>query len=160
MAKEGGSRYAEILKSAIWILVFLIVLVVIYWSLLYTRTCENQECFNTYLLECKKAEWINDAEEATWLYTIKGISEKTCEVEVKLLVIKSGKMDMKEAEGKMMNCKIPEGVVTNPSQNLEYCSGLLKEEFQELIIKRMHSYILENLGEISEELTKPIQNSS
>jgi len=156
MAKEGGGKYIGIFKSAIWILIFLIVLVVIYWSLLYTRTCENQGCFNNYLGECNRAKWINDAEEAAWLYTIKGKSEKSCEVEVKLLIIKSGKMDMKEAEGKSMNCNIPTGVIMNPSQNLEYCSGLLKEEFQDLIIKRMHSYILENLGKINEEITKAI----
>ena len=40
----------------------------------------------------------------------------------------------------------------NPVENLGLCHGLLKEGLQDLIIKKMHTYIIENMGKINEEL--------
>lgn len=145
-------------KTVLWaiagVIIFLIVLLVMFYLLLYTEKCLDSDCFNKNLVKCRRASWINDAKEATWLYTIKGKSEGSCEVEVKLNIIKEGKSDIAEAEGKTMACHIPLNTMTTPGKDLEQCTGQLKEDLQELIIKRMHSYILENLGEISEELTK------
>lgn len=156
MKKGAYRRDVEILKFVIAVVIFLSASAIVYYLLLYTKTCQDQECFSKGIVECKRAEWINDAEEAIWLYTIKGKSEKQCEVEVKLLTVKKGKSDMGEAEGKSMLCSLPLHIMTSPGGDLEKCTGPLKEDLQALVIKRMHSYILENLGEISEEMTKPI----
>jgi len=59
-------------------------------------------------------------------------------------------------EGKEMVCYLPLGTITSPQGNLANCHGLLKEEMQSLIINRLHNYIVNNLGQISEELTKAI----
>lgn len=154
--KERGFNRKTILKLLVVFAVVLAVLLVLYYFFLFTERCENQSCFNNYLVQCKRISWINDAEEATWLYTIKGKSGRTCEVEIKLLVIKKGKLDIGAAEGKSMVCSLPLDVMANPGSDLALCTGPLKEELQDLIIKKMHSYILENLGEISEELVRPI----
>lgn len=154
--KEGYHKDKEILKFIIIVFIFLVILTLVYYFLFYTRVCKDKECFANSLVKCDKASWINDAEEATWLYTIKGISDSSCEVEVKLLIIKKGKIEMEKAQGKSMSCYIPLNTFVSPEQDLGRCSGVLKEEMQDLLIKRLHSYILENLGKVSEELTKPL----
>jgi hypothetical protein len=156
MKKGVYRRDVEILKFVIAVVIFLIVFAIVYYLFFYTKTCQDQECFSRGIVECERVEWINDAEEAIWFYNIKGQSEKQCEVEVKLLTVKKGKVDMGEAEGKSMLCYLSLNTMTSPGEDLEKCTGPLKEELQSLIIKRMHSYVLENLGEISEEMTKPI----
>lgn len=154
--KEGDYRNKEILKFIVVVFIFLLILTFVYYFFFYRRVCKDKQCFANSLVECNKAMWINDAEEATWLYTIKGASENNCEVEVKLLIIKKGKVEMEKAQGKSMTCSLPLNTFISPEQDLGRCSGLLKEELQDLLIRRLNSYILENLGQVSEELTKPI----
>ncbi len=154
--EERYYRDQEILKFIIIIFVFLAVLTFVYFILFYTRECENRDCFSNALLKCNKAVWVNDVEEATWAYTIKGISEESCEVEVKLLVVKKGGVEMESVQGESMTCYIPLNTFISPEQDLGRCNGVLKEKLQEMLIKRLHSYILENLGEIGEELTKVV----
>ena len=55
-----------------------------------------------------------------------------------------------------MVCQTPLGSAVSPEQNLKNCNGKLKEDLQEIVIQRMHSYILKNVGEVSEELVKPL----
>lgn len=154
--KESYYRNKEILKFIIIVFIFLVILTFVYYFFFYRKICQNKDCFANSLVKCNKAVWINDAEEATWLYTIKGASEKDCEVEVKLLIVKKGKVEMEKAQGKSMTCYLPLNTFMSPEQDLGKCSGLLKEELQDLLIKRLNSYIIENLGQVSEELTKPI----
>ena len=156
MKKGVYRRNAEILKFVIAVVILLSVSAIVYYFFFYTKTCQDQECFSKSIVECKRVEWINDAEEAIWFYSIEGKSENKCEVEVKLLTVKKGKSDMGEAEGKSMLCYLPLNTMTSPGGDLEKCTGPLKEDLQSLIITRMHSYILENLGEISEEFVSPL----
>lgn len=153
---KGYHKGEEILKFSIIVVLFLIVLLSVYYFFLYTKTCQAEECFYKALVSCKKAKWINDAEEGTWLYIIKGASGQNCRVEVKLLLAKEGILDIGKIEGKNMDCYLPPEIVAGPEQDLARCTGPLKEGLQNLVIKRMHSYILENLGEISEEMIKPL----
>ncbi len=153
--KRGYDTKTEVLKFIIIVAIFLAVITAVYYAFFYSVTCLNQECFMEKLASCRRANWVNEAEEASWSYSIEGKSEK-CEVEVKLLVIKKGEIDMGDIEGKSMTCYLPVGLITSPEQNLEDCKGELKENLQDLIIKRMHSYILKNVGEISGELVTPL----
>jgi len=157
MEKDGAyRRRREILKFVVVAAVFFGVLLMGYLFVIYAEKCETKECFYSHLAYCKSASWNNDAPEATWGYAIKGEAEGKCEVEAKLLLLKKGKVEIERLEGKSMKCLLPLGVTALPGENLEYCTGQLKEEMQDLIIKRMHSYILENLGKINEEVTKPL----
>ena len=61
---------------------------------------------------------------------------------------------MANLEGKDMDCFLKLGLVISPEKSLKDCHGLLKEDIQEMIIQRMHSQIVENLGKINEETTK------
>ena len=158
MKKERGySGYIEIFKFALIAIIFIFAILIVYYLSLYTEKCwKDPECFNQHLTRCKRAVYVNDAEEAIWLYEIKGETKNGCRVETTLKSIKIGEADMADAEGKTMTCYLPYGVVAVPGDDLEYCTGPLKEELQEIIIKKVYEHILENLGEIKEELTKAI----
>jgi len=156
MFKEEYPRRGWILKLLICVVVLLLVALILYYLFLYSRKCSDEACFNKNLVECRRAVWINDAEEATWLYAVRKKIKDGCEVKIQLRTIKQGPVDIGKTEGKSMKCYSPLGVMTSPGQDLTKCTGPLKEAFQDLIIKKMHAYILQNLGEINEELTKPI----
>jgi len=63
---------------------------------------------------------------------------------------------MSVLEGKDMLCYLPLGSISAPQENLARCHGSLKEEMQAIIIKRLHNYIVDNLGEIGEELERAL----
>lgn len=150
-------KLAEILLVFLIVTVFLLLVYFVVYEdifLIFTRDCLDEECFRQNLAKCRRAQYLNDEKEAAWLYTIKGREEGRCEVEVELLSIKEGEIGLRSAEGKAMTCYLPSDAVTTPGEDLSLCTGVLKEEMQDLIIKRMHSYILENLGQINEELNK------
>jgi len=157
MKKEADYRRGlEIVKFAIVVIIFIVVVSLVYYLSVYKVRCGDKTCFNDHLVKCKKARWINNAEDAIWSYEIKGRTKEGCEVDVRLKSVKEGKTDLTRAEGKEMTCFVPGNTIETPGSNLEVCTGRLKEEMQDLIIKRMHSYILENLGTISEEITSPL----
>ncbi len=160
MAKEGRKkRVVEIiLLFAIFAVFLLLIYFIIYEDifLVFTEECKDSDCFNKNLADCKRARFVNEETEATWIETIKGKEEGSCEVEVELASIKEGKMDLRILEGQEMLCYQPLNAVSVPGQDLTKCTGKLKEGMQDLIIKKMHAYILENLGQINEELTKAV----
>ena len=146
------NRKNEIIKLISIVLIFIVLSFLIYRFFFKIEKCSDEVCFSNALISCSRAQLINDDSESTWSYTILGKRSGKCQVEVKLLQIKRGKLDIEEAEGKTMTCSLPIRTITLPGENLELCSGELKESLQDLVIKKMHSYILENLGEINEEL--------
>jgi hypothetical protein len=79
--------------------------------------------------------------------------EVRCEVRVLAKEIKRGLKKTDVLEGKEMTCYLPLGIVTAPEGNPNICVGRLKEEMQWLIIQKLHEYIVQNLGEISGEVT-------
>ena len=50
-----------------------------------------------------------------------------------------------------MLCDYPISTNGFPEDDITKCSGPLREELQELIIQRMHNYLLKNIGEIRED---------
>jgi len=53
-----------------------------------------------------------------------------------------------------MLCIIPKEEISFPEKDISRCTGLLKEEMQDLIIQRMHNYLLKNVGQISQEFER------
>ena len=99
---------------------------------------------------CDKVSFVRDDLKASWYYEIVGDGGVGCNVEVMLLSINEGSVENRVFEGKSMVC----GFVWTggyPEDDLFSCSGVLREEMQEKIIQDMHSYLLENIGEIKEE---------
>ena len=88
-------------------------------------------------------------------YFVRGIRGDSCEVNVKLLQAILGACDSLRLEGEEMVCYLEKGVAVAPESDIGVCSGRLKEELQGLIIERMQSYLLENLGQLNYEAGLP-----
>jgi hypothetical protein len=145
-----------------WIVIILIVILLllaplVYFTYFYHKSCDNYECFRSYLAKCSKAQFLSDSAEATWFYKIEGKSSNgECNVYTELRQIKKTTIEYQSLENSAMNCYLPYGVVISPESDLGKCSGPLKEQMQEIIIQRLHSYILGNIGNITDELKKVI----
>jgi len=134
-----------------------VVILVIFFSLNYTRVCDNEKCFSDSLASCKRAEFLKESGDASWYYKINGLSAgDKCEVYVKLAQIKRGEIEILRLEGKDMTCFLPYSVVESPQSDVEQCHGELREEIQSILIQKMHSYLLENIGQVSNEFTTVI----
>ena len=149
------------MKKGIVLIILLVAVIIIaiaavYFTFFFTRECKDKGCFDSALGKCKRVWFLDDVQDATWVYTINGKSGNQCEVYVELKKLKQGKVELLSLEGEGMTCSLPLGSVSSPQGNLIRCHGLLKEEMQNVIITRLHNYILSNLGKLSEELEKPL----
>ncbi len=82
-------------------------------------------------------------------YTIVGSSNTGCEVDVQLLQGDLDNSDSAKLEKQKMVCILPKGVVMLPESDIGNCHGLLKEGLQDLIIKKLHTYLVQNIGKIN-----------
>jgi hypothetical protein len=55
-----------------------------------------------------------------------------------------------------MTCSYPLGIVDYPEKNLDLCTGKLKEGMQKVIIQKLYTHILNNLGKLDESLESAI----
>jgi hypothetical protein len=60
--------------------------------------------------------------------------------------------DSVRLEGQEMTCFLPKGVVMIPESDIGRCHGLLKEGLQDLVIEKLHAYLVQNLGQINLEM--------
>ncbi|MAG07756.1 hypothetical protein CMI46_02980 [Candidatus Pacearchaeota archaeon] len=143
-------------------IIFLVVVIVAvavasYFVFFQTPKCDDIDCWEFKLKECRKASYINEAVDVTWNYKIKGKADDSCLVEVEAVQIIRGLEKSRVLEGKSMDCNLRldengDTIIVNPEFNPNICHGRLKEEMQTLIIERLHRYIVENVGEIAEGL--------
>ncbi len=147
-------------RKIVGIIFFVIVVGLLSWfffSVNYTKVCEDDNCFNSALSICKRAEFLKDTTDARWYYKINGPAQnERCEVYVKLAQLRKGGIEIVRLEGKDMVCLTPYSVVESPQREIESCHGELREEISSLLIQKMHSYLLENLGQVSKEFTTVI----
>lgn len=132
------------------------LLVAVYFTFFFSYTCEDLSCFQAHQEKCSKTKFIRESESITWSYKIKGDDGGLCGIDAEILQVKKGDIDKIRLEGKSMMCYLPLGSTSLPELDLSRCNGILKEELQNIIIKNLHTYIVENIGEITEELNKPI----
>jgi len=134
------------------VVLVLALAVAIYFTWFFSYSCDDLACYREHQEKCLKTKFLNDANDVTWLYYIQGKSKGKCEIKVTALQIKEGATDKIVLQGKSMLCVLGMGDKTNPESDISRCSGELKEELQNLIIQNLHRYIIENLGEIGDEL--------
>ena len=147
-------------KGIMLIALLVIVLIGLVASSLYLYSsmiqCNDELCFTNSLAKCSKTSYVKDDGTNIIQYNILGGTSSECNINVKMLNIKTGSAELTALEGEEMSCSMPKGLVTDPAKNLKYCHGILKEEIQNIIIQRMHAQIVQNLGKIGEETTKVI----
>ena len=136
----------------IMILIIVILVAAVYFTWFYWPRCDDIACYNSHQEKCGKAKFTKDNEEKTWEFRILGKEGDSCRVGVTLTKVKRGDVTLKALEGKQMICSVPLGSARSPELDLTKCSGELREDIQEQIIQKLHSYIIDNVGEIGEEL--------
>jgi len=149
------------MEKSDWIAIIAIVLVIligvaVYFTFFFSYTCDDLSCYQAHQRECAKTSFINDEKDITWEYFIKGKDSGRCVVNVKVLRVKKGDVSNEKLEGKNMDCYLPMESSSAPESDISRCHGVLKEEMQNIIIQKLHSYVLENIGQISSELEKAI----
>jgi hypothetical protein len=134
------------------VLIVLAVLVWVAWTVFFSySTCETWDCFNSKLEGCDKVKFIG-GEDMIFEYIIEGSSGEECEVGVQLLQGELNNQDSIKLEMHKMTCMLPEGVIMIPESNIGKCTGLLKEGLQDLVIKKLHAYLVQNLGKLNLEI--------
>jgi hypothetical protein len=139
-----------------WVILFFIIIILvlaIYFTWFYWPTCENNECYIAHQEKCGRVRYAYETEDKIWNFRTLGREDGNCEIEVILSKIKKGDVTLKSLEGKKMLCTLPLGTSESPEANLGRCTGRLKEEIQEQIIKRLHLYIVDNVNEVKEGLS-------
>lgn len=138
------------------LLVLIAVVASLYFTFAKPINCDTYQCFQDNMASCTKATYINEEPEASWRYTITGSENSECNIEVILLQAKKGDLELDLLRGYGMECKYPLGITTYPDSDLGACSGKLKEKLQDIVIKKLYSYIIDNLGELDESLERAI----
>lgn len=138
------------------ILILIVLSVAIYFSFFFAYSCDDLVCYQAHQKKCSPTKFVNDAEETTWKYHVKGKEDGRCEIKVTALQVKKGTIDKMQLEGKSMLCYLFIGDETNPESDISKCHGELKEELQDLIIQNLHKYIVDNLGNIGDALNETI----
>jgi hypothetical protein len=124
----------------------------LYFTFVFENKCSNYECFQENMALCKRISFVSERDSATWEYTVLGSRAGRCDVKAKLLQPKKGSLTLQDLEGEEMICSYPLGYTTYPGTDLNFCTGKLKEEIQEILIDRLHAHVLENLGKLEKEL--------
>jgi len=134
------------------ILLFIVLLVFsIYYLYFHSQPCRDLNCFYSAMESCKRVSWIREDNQASWAYKIIGNKAgDACSVEVRLLKMKQGSISNEGLQDKKMVCEVLKSNLKFPESDIFKCSGPLKEEMQNILIQRMHNYLLENLGEIEQ----------
>lgn len=136
------------------ILIVILLIIAIYFTFFYYYSCEDMACFKSHQEKCVKTKFVNNEEDIMWRYIIEGKEGNKCKINVDVLIVKEGSNDKQVLEGKSMDCFLPLGSIESPESDLGICTGGLKEEIQNIIIQKFHAYILDNIGQISQELEK------
>lgn len=162
MDKEGdiGSKSAKVApksyKKSIYIALIILILGVggyFAYSFFYTaKECGDYRCYTESLDNCRKVWFTRESDKYVWRYEILNSMDKfTCNVDVRLLKIKEGASRAEKLEGQNMVCQIKKTTTLLPEEDMLICTGPLRERLQEVIIDRMHNYLLENLEQVREE---------
>jgi len=138
-------------KRLIILVVFLSLIFGIWVVFFSYKECTNWNCFNERLEGCNKVKFIGE-KDMIFEYTVHGSSGSDCEVEMELLQGELDNQDSIKLEGQKMTCMLPKGVVMIPESDIGNCHGSLKEGLQDLIIKKLYTYLVQNIGKINLEV--------
>ncbi|MFH1238376.1 MAG: hypothetical protein ABIH79_00780 [archaeon] len=138
-----------------WSIIIIVLVITIWaiWKLFFSYPiCDNWNCFNTNLESCNRVKFIGESNGLVFEYIIRGSSENICNVNIELLQGELSNQDSIKLENQEMICSLPLGVAITPESNIGNCHGLLKEGLQDLIIKKLYTYLVQNLGRINLEV--------
>jgi hypothetical protein len=151
--RKVGFNFKELkYKKEILVVLAVIVGAIAIYQTFSPQGCGDFGCFSERMKTCSPTKYINEGEDASWLYQIQGIDGNNCAVRVTLLNAKEGDLGLRDFEGNAMTCFYEKGSVAYPERNMGSCTGILKEDLQGLVIERLYDYVVTNLGDIKEDL--------
>ncbi len=122
------------------------------WFMFFSyEKCADKVCFEDNLKDCDNALFVS-GDDMIFRYVIRGERDGDCLVEVELLRGELNNADSMRLEGHTMECGLPFGVVVAPESDISVCHGLLKEGLQDLVIRKLHTYLVQNLGRLNLEM--------
>ena len=142
-------------KAVLALIFFILIIAGSAYLIIYKPECLNQSCFLNSLWKCKSSTYLNSQENVTWYYVIDGPTDDKCQVKVNSVNIKADVETANALMGKTMTCLIPKDIAGSfmPEGKIEYCHGELKENIQDLIIKKLHLFIVQNIGQLNSTST-------
>jgi len=126
---------------------------------------QDTQCFEKAAKTCQPATYLTLKNLNYYRYTIYGERKGNCEVKIELKKMAVGTpLDRREVlEGKAMECSLPKAKLDDLAKGeitslLKQCTGPLKEGMYELIIKKLHSIVISNLGDIIGSLEEVLKS--
>jgi len=159
--KLSKKRLELIEKIAIVGGVFLALFVIGYYTGYIKSNCgTNKVCFDEALKKCKSSEVLFVRDNNVYRYEAwPGVGEG-CFIKITLERVEAGaSQEFKDLEGKHMKCKLSKAQLETTSLEqfdnlIKYCHGELKEDVYEIIIQRIYTNIVSNLGDVIQEAQK------
>ncbi|MBI4154367.1 hypothetical protein HY501_03450 [Candidatus Woesearchaeota archaeon] len=158
MQKEKGVDWRQVFS---WKRVLIVLTVIVFLSFVLfsfgfiKKTCDTEECFIQSLETCSSSKYVRLQNLNYYRYTVRGYSGDKCVVDIELRKMAEGTPEDKVAlfEGKGMKCAIPEENIQNLERAeiekvLNYCTGPLKEAMYQVIIEKLYTLVIANLGEV------------
>lgn len=152
-------------KNLILILILLVIISLsLFFSGILKKNCgQDKSCFDDALKRCSGAVHTSFTGGNIYVYESYPSFSDTCKIKIKVAKTVAGtELNLRYSlEGKSMTCQVPRSQLQNQSfsdiDNLsEFCTGPLKEAMYELIVQRMYSLVIANLGNISLEARKAV----
>ena len=145
---------------------FILILIIILILISYPKNCHGDlDCFNKASTECSKAKLDHHINNDLYTYTIKGERDGLCMASVYFVKAAQEKDPaLKELlEGKGMFCEVPMENIKGPYYEVkdlnDYCSGPLKEAFMHVTIEKLYGIVVQNIGQISQEMRRSIEST-
>jgi len=159
LKREIMGDNSRIVKKKIFITLIILVIGLVgfatYIVFFIPNACDSFECYERALYDCDRVWLIKEDDSYIWRYEVlNAVHSNSCNVKVRLLKLKDGNMKIETLQNKEMICVVDRVDDVFPEKDMARCNGPLKEELQQVIIDRMHNYLLENLGEINEEIAR------
>jgi len=134
--------------------VFLALFIIGYYGGFLRDNCRDDvACFNARAQECKPTDVAQVSDNNVYTYSVRG-SLGVCRIHVILERAEAGApAEFRTLEGQKMVCKIPHSELEGFSLDtfdryMSYCHGLLKEGLYELILRRVYSNLVGQMGSI------------
>ncbi|MBI1973098.1 hypothetical protein HYS50_03765 [Candidatus Woesearchaeota archaeon] len=157
-------RWSFLAKVAVIGGILLALFVFGYYTGYFRKDCgQDKNCFQEKVKDCKPAQVAVLRNNNAYLYWVGNQLGKFCEINIKALRIDAGAPpEFKALEGKEMSCDIPKTELQKMDIDsfdnlLTYCHGPLKEGLYEVIIQRMYTLVVSQLGDIIKEAQKVLK---
>ena len=165
-SKTSKPKWLTVRNYLLVVAIIIFLFFLIFFSGLIKKNCHSDViCFNSQAYACKSSTVQATINNNLYQFTIYGPSQNNCVIESKLVAMAKGTPQdiVSKIEGKSMICKIPRSILRERSivdinNVVDYCSGPLKEGLYEILLNRMYTLIVQNLGQILGDVKKEALN--